>query len=160
MQLRLQTAVRKRQIRNKGFTLIELIIVISITASVFLVSINMLDSYRRIKNNIECKACSNSILNFIQSAKQYCRKNETAGKISVFEDNTFCFKANNTIIKKLKMPDKFKNLSINVNTEGGRISINEEGLTGSAGSIKYEDRKGTEHVITICVGTSYADIKN
>lgn len=143
--------------KYKGFTLIELVIVISIAASVFWGSMNIIKSCKRIKNNTEYKGCSNSILRFIQSSKEYCRKNYAAGRIYVNENGILCFTANNTIIKRLRIPEGFNTLHIN--TKDGRIIINEAGLVSSACTISYNDREKENHNITIWVGTFCADIK-
>lgn len=147
------------EIKTKGFTLIELLIALSIASLVFLASISMIGSYKRIKNDADYIGCSNSILNFIQSAKDYCRNNYAEGRIYVDESGILCFIANNTMIKKFKIPEGFNSLYIDSSSDNKIIKINEAGLLVSAGHISYKDRKGKECKIVIWVSTFCYDIQ-
>lgn len=144
--------------KNKGFTVIELLITLFIMFSLLCISSSIVKNYKSISNSMDCKICSNNISNFILSSKQYCRKNQAAGKISVFGENKINFTSGTNIINGFILPKGFK--VITINTKDGRVSIDDRGITGSACTIIYLDRKNKNHEITICVGTSYVDVKN
>lgn len=141
---------------KKGYTLIELIIVIAmitILESTFLISVKI---YKNLSNCICTKACSNGIQNFIDNCRQYCRVNNKEGRIQFhIENNEIDFIVNLDIKSKLKLEgsNKLCNTSLSDNT----INVKKDGSVNAC-TIKYRDDNGKLHIITICVGTTQENI--
>ncbi|WP_051541991.1 type II secretion system protein [Clostridium lundense] len=142
----------------KGFTIIELLVymgLLSISAAFITLNIN---GFSNITNNLDYTLCDQSIINFINNGKQYCREKKISGKICFLNnDKSIIFYCSGIRINKYDLPTKF------VFTKAGNskreIGINEKGITGDACTIAYKDRKGKVHEITISVGTAHVEIK-
>lgn len=143
---------------KNGFTLIEVLIALSIIMISFSFSIGIIKSYKKIFCSTDVQKCSSLIVSFIMEAKHYCRNNNAPGTI-IFDtaNNVMIYSVNTNVVRKYKLPDGFK-LS-EINSKDRMITINSNGLTGSACSVKYIDREGNEHKITMRVGTFYVEIK-
>lgn len=145
--------------KNKGTTLIELLLVISISAIVMSSSFMGYKSFKTYSNNIDNKYYKNSIHNLINGAKQSCRTKKQVGRIYFFTNtNEIAFYLNLQQINKLEAPKGFDLLEVNTNYSN-LIIIDKYGFTSDACTIKYKDRKGIVNKLTICVGTGYVDIK-
>lgn len=144
---------------QKGFTLIEVLVVLSIIMIIFSSGTCIIKSYKNICCSVDVQSCNNSIVSFIMDSKHYCRNNGVPGVI-IFDtlNNTISLSVYLNTIRKYKLPDKFKLEEIT--SVDKVITLNSKGLTGDACKIKYLDRKGNEHMITMRVGTFYVEIKN
>jgi len=145
--------------KYNGHTLIELMIVISIIG-ILLASYTMSStSYNSYLNSIDVKYGQDSILAFITNAKQYCREKERSGFI-VFNtvENQISFYSESKLRDRLPLPGS---LSLyGVNTTDSRIHIDNKGFTADACTIKFRDKKGKMHSLTLCVGTAYVEIQD
>lgn len=144
---------------RKGFALIEILVVLSIMMIMLSIGTGIIKSYKNICCSVDVQSCNNSIVSFIMDSKHYCRNNGVPGVI-IFDtlNNTISLSVYLNTIRKYKLPDKFK---LEETTSADKvITLNSKGLTGDACTIKYLDRKGNEHMITMRVGTFYVEIKN
>lgn len=142
---------------KKGFTLIELIIVISILSIIFSYSLVSLGAISNLENKIDVDIFDNKLLCFINRSKVYCREKQVGGDIG-FNLNRRNITFNNGIQEIFKM-DFPENFDIVSSTNRHIITINDRGIVKNACSIKFKDRKGNMHCITICVGSFYAEVK-
>ena len=162
--------------RDKGLTLIELIItlcLISILLSFTLISMDFFKSY---ENNIDVDYCNNSILSLIDNAKLYCKKENSNGYIQfdlVSNEVTFyCKSKQNQKVEEYILPKKFTICDVNSKYNCIRISINgmtidgtgidgmtTNGVTTNSCTISFKDRRNSIHKITIRVGTNYVEVK-
>lgn len=144
-------------LKKSGFTLIEIMIVISIISTIFSFSLIKIGGFSNLKNKIDVDEFDNEIINFIVKSKKYCRNKNSAGYIRFDTNNRDIAYYNNlNRIYKISIPEKF---SMNVNTSDNKIHINSRGIVQDACSIQFKDAKGYMHCITVNVGTFYADIK-
>ncbi|OFI07577.1 hypothetical protein CLOACE_01810 [Clostridium acetireducens DSM 10703] len=144
---------------KKAFTLLELVITLSILSIFLTFNIVNYKNYNSIINNVDNEVFYTSLINLINNSKVYCRKNKVNGTIYYkYNEKEFVFKANKKIIDKIKIPNKFK--LTYMNSKHQCININNKGMSSDACTIRYKDRKGKTHRITMCVGTSYVEYKN
>lgn len=143
---------------QKGFTLVELLVymgLLAISASFINLNIN---GFFNIMNYLDYTLCDQSIINFINNGKQYCREKEKHGRIYFpSDDNSIILYCNRVRINKYTLPKKFK--FTKVGNDKREIVINKNGVTGVACTLAYKDRKGKIHEITISVGTAHVEIK-
>lgn len=146
---------------RKGYTITELLVVISILSIVFLIFTNGIKTYNRLQNAIVVEQCSNSIMTFINSCKQYCYNNEVEGYILCDQDsNKFSFYTGSNRKKLLKLPKGCKLQLLNTASGSQKLKFDSKGFTSDACTIRYLDLNDIEHKITISVGTAYVEIKN
>jgi len=143
--------------KKKGFTLIELIVVMSILTTFLGYSLINFKSFSNIQNDVDVQISGNTLVDFIVNSKKYCRDNNVSGYIYFITNrNTAQFCSNTNVISCVKLPKNFSDLSVNI--KGGKIFIDNRGFTGDACTIKFKDSKGGLHNITICVGTATVTI--
>lgn len=143
---------------KNGYSLIETLVVISIMILFFSTSISIISISRKVTSKSKYQVCNIEIVDFVNSARRYCRENSVPGYI-ICDTKTSIMKfiCNSRVIYKLKMPEGFT-LS-DLNASNGNILINSRGITGSACTIKYMDDNKELHLITMRVGTFYVEIK-
>lgn len=146
------------KIKRRGFTVIELLLVLSIFSILLSFSLVNLSTFNNFKNKIDVDLTNNNILDFINKSKTYCRDKKGEGGYIYFDtrNNEITFNVGLDEIFKLKLPEGFV---LNPVRDDNRIKIDNMGITEDACSIKFKDRKGEMHCITMCVGTAYVDIK-
>lgn len=144
--------------KKKGFTLIEVLTVISIILIFIFSGDFCVNAYGKMLNSLDVSYCSNSITGFILNAKLYCRKNDVSGCMFFdIEKNKIILSSNMKLINEYIMPKGFKLLSVNAPSKF--IYINNKGIVENACTIRYRDRRDSYHRITICVGSGYVEIK-
>lgn len=143
---------------KKGFSLIELLVVMSIIAIVASISLLGISKYNNIKNEVDLNMTESSILGIINYGKQYCREKEKPGFV-LFDlaENEVGFYNQNRKIDRFKLPSEIKIEGINTNFN--RIDIDKYGITSDAGTILLSDSNNKVFSITINVGAGYAEIK-
>jgi hypothetical protein len=57
------------------------------------------------------------------------------------------------------LPEGFTLYSVVLSNGGTTISVDDNGNINKTGNFQYKDLKGGIHMITICVATTYVDIK-
>jgi prepilin-type N-terminal cleavage/methylation domain-containing protein len=144
--------------KKAGFTLIEVLVSLSIITALFGCSLINVKNYAAIGNKIDVEVFGNSLVNFIVTSKKYCRDNNTGGYLYFLPSkNTIQLSCNSKNIKIVKMPEGFSDLY--VNRLEGKIFIDNKGFTSDACTIRFKDRSGGAHYITISVGTANVDFK-
>ncbi len=66
-----------KYIHKKGFTLIEIMIFMSLCIIVFTVSFTKISGYNKIKNNIAVDETGVSLVNFINNSRERCREEKS-----------------------------------------------------------------------------------
>lgn len=143
---------------KKGFSLIELLIVMSIITLFSLASFFSMSNYNRFSSETEMLFSEDRMLALINDGKQYCREKERPGyvlfDVTRNEINFFC---SSKKIDGFKLP---KGVTIHsINTNQCKVDINKFGVASDAGTIILKDKAGKLHAMTISVGTGYAEIK-
>jgi len=147
----------KVKCKSKGFTLLELILVLGMISIFFSFSLINIGGYRKLNNKIDVELFSNSLLNYINNSKEYCRDNGISGYIYFdSERNLITLNCGIKQISSLPLPDGFSLKEVILDN---KIKITKTGTTGSSCTIKFKDREGESHDITMCVGTEYVQIK-
>lgn len=146
------------KIKVKGFTLIEVLLAISLFSILLSFSLVNLGTFSSIKNEVDVDLTSNKIINFINKSKLYCRDKSKEGGYIYFNvsGQNITFNVGLQKIFKMELPDGF---TLNSVGNDNKIKIDNRGITADACSIKFRDRKGEMHCITICVGTAYVELK-
>lgn len=145
---------------KKGFSLIEILVVISIIIILFSCSISLVNVGREITGEISNQSLSIQIVDFINSCIHYCKDSGVSGYI-ICDTNTDTIKfiCNTHLVYKLTLPKGF--ILGDLNANNGMIKIESiRRNSGSDCSIIYEDDNNKIHKITIRVGTSYVEIKS
>jgi prepilin-type N-terminal cleavage/methylation domain-containing protein len=146
--------------KKLGFSLIELLIVLMLLSCLFSFTPSTVKYYKSYKNSINVDYCSNSILIFINNAKQFCRATEQKGIILFdYNNGVIRFHSNNELIDTFILPQGFKINAVTLPRGKIGINIDSNGTTGDACTISYRDMKGSIHNITISVGSAYVEIK-
>lgn len=146
---------------KKGFTLIEIVIVITVIGILNMCFFSYLNTYKVYKGKILVDRYNNSIMTFINSCKQYCYYNNIPGFIKFdIIGNRLIFTVDTVIKRILNTPNEFKLYSINVSNGRSEVWFDNKGFTSDACTISYMDSINKVHAITISVGTSYVEIKN
>jgi prepilin-type N-terminal cleavage/methylation domain-containing protein len=143
---------------KKGFSLIEVVICMSIIIILAASGLASFTSYRLIANETERMACEDAVISFINNGKQYCREKEEPGSI-LFDTSksTVSFTSLGKTVDSFAFPRGIDLYSTNTNK--GRVDIDRFGFTSDAGTITIRDRYGEFHDITVNVGAGYAEIK-
>lgn len=139
--------------KKAGFTLIEVLIAMSIMTVIFGCSLISVKNCASVGNRMEVEVFGTSLVNFIVASKKYCRDNGTGGYMYFLASrNTIQLSINSSVVKKLKMPEGFSDLYIN--RTGSKIYIDNKGFTSDACTIRFKDREGVAHYVTVTVGTA------
>lgn len=140
---------------KRGYTLIELIIVLAIIAILMLPTLNISKSYREVIGRVKGKSIINDISNLISYGKYYCRHyssygvieiNSSKGKIT-FKDTS----GKSKVIKTITLEEGFRFVSNN------SLSINKIGHIQSA-TIRIMDKNSKLYKITISTGVDTVNI--
>lgn len=144
---------------KKGFTLMELITVMAMISIIYGISYINISSFKKAENKIEYENTNNLILSFMNNSKLKCKSMKRPGYIYFDQVNQeLHFQTSYKIIDIFRFPRGFKIAGINF--PGNKLSINSLGYSCSAGTLKYLDREGNLHAISMIVGQDYAEIKN
>lgn len=149
--------------KKKGFTLIELVIVMALIIILGATSINIINFYKKTSANIRTKEALYEIREFFSYSKKYCINNKIAGYIIIS-------KLNNGYSMTLIESDLKINRELLVEnmvfTEGKyvipqktiTIKINRFGILEST-SIYIIGENNLRYIITIAVGSNKINIK-
>lgn len=140
---------------KRGYTLIEIIIVLTIIAILMLPTLNISKSYIETIRRVKGKSIINEISNLISYSKYYCRHYDSCGLIQVnssegkitFKDTSKKSKA----IKSIVLEDGFKF------TRNNSLSINKIGHIQSD-TIRIIDKGGKVYRVTISTGVDTVNI--
>lgn len=150
----------KKNLNNKGFTLIEILVCITIISIITSITLIQVKNYKALKNDIEVKNFNCEMISFINAVRGECILKESFGQIS-FQKGSNEVKAYEGINLKsrLELPSGFTIKENNVVTSDNLIYVDSNGMISTPCTLKYSDRNGNKHTITIGVGTAYAEIK-
>ncbi|WPC40930.1 type II secretion system protein [Clostridium sp. JS66] len=146
----------RNKLKSKGFTLIELMLVLTITSILLSYSFINLTGVNTLQNDIEAETFGNVMVNFINNSREYCRDKNIDGCIYFDEDRKdLTLNCGLEEIRKLQLPDKF---ALVIGRSDKKIQINNGEIVGAT-KIIFIDRKGEKHHVTVCVGSAYVDFK-
>lgn len=143
---------------KKGFTLIELIITISLISIIVTASLISLKGFKEFKDNCEMDYTVNYIIEFINSAKCFSRIKGTSSIIVINEEESdIQLYFNRRMLKNFKLPN---NIKINSNNDDIEISSLGKIRSGEACTITLTNRRTNDDAqITLKVGTGYVSEK-
>lgn len=142
---------------KKAYTLIELIIVLAIIATMSSVTIISFSRFQSNMNKIKLESLENEIKSLLSFAKAYCRKNKVPGEIYISDDkksiNFEVREKEYATRKKIVIEDNISvSSNLNENTVVNGNNIDENGYIKSAGTITVLDDRNNKFEITIGVG--------
>jgi prepilin-type N-terminal cleavage/methylation domain-containing protein len=145
---------------RKGFTLIEIIMVIAIMSIVSGVSVLSLRYYKTVNNSLDADYYCNAVVNFINNSKMYCRENSCSAIVN-FDKGKNQIKLVNgfNMVNKLMLKDKITLFSFTGRVNNTYIVIDSKGYSNDAFTIILKDNNSIKHEITMRVGTAYVKIK-
>jgi prepilin-type N-terminal cleavage/methylation domain-containing protein len=147
----------KSKNKKRGFTIIELIIVLGMVSILLSITLINFGGYNKLKNKVDVDVFSNSLINLVNNSKEYCRDNNIGGYLYFdTEKSVIYLNCGLQQVYKLQSPDKFK---LNIVRPGNKIKIDNRGITEDACTIQYKDRENEIHCITMCVGTAFVEFK-
>ena len=140
---------------KRGYTLIELIIVLAIISIIMLPTLNISKYYREVAGRVKGKSIINEVSNLISYSKYYCRHYNSYGLIEVnSSEGKIIFKdteGKSKVIKTITLEDGFKFTSNN------SLSINKIGHIQSD-TIRIIDKEGKVYKVTISTGVDTVNI--
>jgi prepilin-type N-terminal cleavage/methylation domain-containing protein len=146
---------------RKGFTLIEMMLVIAIMSIILGCSVISLRFYTSVKNKVDADYYCNATVGFINNSKTYCRENSCSATITfdILKNEMKLSNGLNTVNKLM-----FSNKTTLYEVQGRRVNrdivIDKDGFSNDACTIILKDNSSIEHEITMRVGTSYVKINN
>lgn len=144
---------------RKGFTLIEMILVISIMSIIGGCSFVSLKYYNTVKNRVDAQYYCNAIVSFINNSKMYCRENSSSATVTFdIQRNEMKLEKGIKIVNKLTFENKIALYQITGRQSNGDIIIDNKGFSNDACTITLKDNNLVEHEITMRVGTGYVKI--
>lgn len=145
---------------RKGFTLIEIILVIAIMSIVSGVSALSVRYYKTVNNSLDADYYCNAVVNFINNSKMYCRENSCSAIVNFNKEKNEIKLVNGLkVVNKLTLKDKITLFSFTGRVNNTYIVINSEGYSNDAFTIILKDNNSIKHEITMRVGTAYVKIK-
>jgi len=143
---------------KRGFTLIEITIVMAIMGTIMGASLLSIKYYKYIQNKIMVDYNCNEVISFINNSKMYCKENSCSAVITFDKiGNKIMLDRGLYTVNKLILP---KNISLSDLTGtqwDDHFLINRRGATGDAGSITLMDNNKKIYIIRMGVGTVYVD---
>lgn len=140
---------------RKGYTLIEIIIVMAVLSILLIPTLNLTKSYKITINRIKGKSVINDLSNLVSFSKYYCRHNKVIGKIEVNKSQgeaTFKdMSGRGKVIKCIYLPEGFSFKTINL------LSVTTEGHIQSD-TIRVSDTDGNIYRLTISAGVDTVNI--
>lgn len=144
---------------KKGYTLIEIIIVLSIIAVISSITMVNVVKFKEKIDIIEFNSMANEVKSLLSFGKSYCRKNKVAGQILVGSDRkTITFEVTNNdfpITKTIKLNNDIEigsNFNVSSSLTSNSNNITDEGYIKSAGTITLTHKSKKRINITISVG--------
>lgn len=152
--------MRRKKSLSKGFSLIEVLIVMTIISIITSITLIEVKNYKDLKNEIEVKNFNSEMISLINIVREQCILKESFGQILFEKGKTEVITYEGIVIRnRLKLPSGFEIKENNVTKGDNLIYFDSKGMINTPCSLKYLDRNGKKHVITIGVGTDYAEIK-
>ncbi len=144
---------------RKGFTLIEMILVIAIMSIIGGSSVISIKYYKTVKNKVYADYYCNAVVNFINNSKMYCRENSCSGIITFdLAKNNMKFEQGIKQINQLIFSNKITLYEVQGRRSNRDIVIDNRGFSNDACTIILKDNNLIEHKITMRVGTEYVKV--
>ena len=145
--------------KKSGFTLIEMIIVISIMSIIGGCSVISIQYYKTIKNKIDADYYCNAVVSFINNSKVYCRENTCSTVITFdMQKNEMKIHADGVLINNLTLSNKITLYDVTGRRSNNDIVNDDEGNSNDSCTISLKDNNSKLHTITMRVGTAYVKI--
>ena len=144
---------------RRGFTLIEIILVLAIMSIITGCSVVSVRYYKEVRNKVDADYYCNAVVNFLNNSKMYCRENSCSA-IVTFDIVKNEIKLENGIstVRKLIFSNKITLYEVQGRRSNRDIVIDNKGYSNDACTIILKDNNLIEHEITMRVGTSYVKI--
>jgi len=143
---------------KKGFTLIEILVVISIISIVLLISFPTVKVFESIKTKATMDYAVSSTVEFLNGCKSFSRNREASTTLLRNEENNkLCLYLNGRFIKAIELPDGV--FYSGFNPSRGYIEFDKFGYTSDACTISIMNEEKEVRAITIKVGTAYVSEK-
>lgn len=144
---------------KKGYTLIELIIVLSIIAVISSIATINIVKFKEKMEIIEFNSVANEVKSLLSFGKAYCRKNKVSGQILVGKNRkTITFEVTNNefpITKTIRLNKDIEvgsNFKVSSSITSDNNNITDEGYIKSAGTITLTHKSNKRINITVSVG--------
>jgi prepilin-type N-terminal cleavage/methylation domain-containing protein len=144
---------------RRGFTLIEVVLVITIMSIIAGCSFMSLRYYKTIKNKVDADYYCDAVVCFINNSKMYCRENYCSGTI-IFDIERNEMKLDKGIytIEELIFSNKITLYEVNGRRINKNVVIDKEGYSNDAFTIVLMDNNLRRHEISMRVGTGYVKV--
>lgn len=140
---------------KRGYTLIEVIVVMAIMSILLLSTIKVSSAYDNIVNRFKAKSFMNELSNTISFGKYYCSYYESPGMIEINKTKGQVklkdISSKSKVIKSITLPEGFKFTTISL------LNINNNGHIESD-TIRIIDSKGNLYKLTISTGVDTINI--
>lgn len=141
---------------KKGYTLIELIVVLAIIAILMVPALNISKSYREVIDRVKGKSIMNEISNLLSYSKYYCRHYESCGLIEINSyEGKITFKdtsGKSKIMKTIVLEEGFKFTSNN------SFDVSKIGHILKSDTIRIISKEGKVYRVTISTGVDTVNI--
>lgn len=145
---------------RRGFTLIEMILVLFIMGIIGGASVVSVRYYNTIKNKVDADYSCNAIVSFINNSKMYCRENSCIGIITFdVPRNEIKLVRDSIMVSKQILSNKITMEKVIWNDENKGFLIEKDGYSDTSGSIYLKDNNLNEYKITVRVASKFIEIK-
>lgn len=145
---------------RKGFTLMEIIVVLAIMSIIGGISALSINYYKTMKNKVDADYYCNAVVNFINTSKMYCRENSSYANVDFDEVNgEISLTSGAHLVKKLTLKNKINSFKFTGRRSDKYIVIDNTGYSNDSFTIILKDNNSVKHEITMRVGTAYVKIK-
>lgn len=141
---------------RRGFTLIEVVLVISIMSIIAGCSFISLRYYKTIRNKVDAEYYCDAVVSFINNSKMYSRENYCSVTIIFdIEKNKIMAKIGKDKIKELLFSNRITLYEVSGRRVNKAVVIDKEGYSNDAFTVVLVDNNLIRHEISMRVGTGY-----
>lgn len=144
---------------KKGYTLIELMVVLMISAIVSLVIFTMATFGINIVKSRELDRCNLQVISFVYYSQNYCKANQKTGYINFYKDKEnfkTMLKCEGKEISEINVSSKLYTIEYMINKKKENyIEISNLGMINNEGEIEIECGKNKKRTIFLGAGGVY-----